>query len=145
MSDINSKQLRERIRFLERKLGALNEYQKTCCKVTMAQCHAVVEIGRKEFIALNELAELLKLDSSTMSRTVNNLVDKDLVKRVTDKKDRRYITISLTDQGQKVYEAIEKDMDSYYEKVFQYIPENKREQLIESIQTLIEALEINER
>ncbi|PKM95153.1 MAG: MarR family transcriptional regulator [Firmicutes bacterium HGW-Firmicutes-1] len=145
MSEVNSKQLREMMRFLERRLGGLDEYQKTCCEVTMAQCHAVVEIGRKESIALIELAELLKLDNSTMSRTVNNLVNKDLVKRVTNQKDRRYVTISLTEKGQNVYESIEKDMDSYYEKVFKDIPENKRIQLIESLQNLIEALDINKR
>lgn len=146
MEQINSKQLREIIRVLERKLGALDDYQKTCCEVvTMAQCHAVVEIGRKESIALNELAQLLNLDNSTMSRTVNNLVNKDLVKRIIDEEDRRYVTISLTEQGKKIHRSIEEDMGLYYEKIYQSIPENKREQIYESLLILMEALNNNER
>jgi DNA-binding MarR family transcriptional regulator len=145
MNEANSKQFREMIRFLERKLGGLDEYQKTCCEVTMAQCHAVVEIGRKQLITLIELAEILKLDNSTMSRTVNNLVNKDLVMRETNREDRRYITISLTQKGQKVFKSIEEDMDAYYEKLFKDIPENKRVQLIESLQNLIDALDNNKR
>lgn len=145
MTDINSKQLREILRLLERELGALDEQQKTCCEVTMAQCHTIVEIGRKQSITLNELAELLNLDNSTMSRTVNNLVNKDLVKRVVNLKDRRYVTISLTEDGQKVFRGIEEDMDGYYEKVLQSIPEDKRPSLIDSLQVLVEALNKNKR
>jgi DNA-binding MarR family transcriptional regulator len=96
-------------------------------------------------MTLNELATMLNLDNSTMSRTVNNLVKKDLAQRITDQNDRRYITISLTNQGQAEFESIESVMDSYYDKVYQDIPENKREQLIDSINVLIKALEINER
>jgi hypothetical protein len=43
--EVGSKQLREMIRYLERKLGTVDEYQKTCCDITMSQWHAVVEIG----------------------------------------------------------------------------------------------------
>ena len=58
----NAKQLREMIRLLERKLGALDDFQVSCCDITMAQCHALVEIGRAGSISLNELAELLNLE-----------------------------------------------------------------------------------
>jgi DNA-binding MarR family transcriptional regulator len=68
----------------------------------MAQCHAVVEIGRAGGISLAELAGLLNLDSSTMSRTVNNLVNSGYVIRELDPKDRRYVTIELTENGRTV-------------------------------------------
>lgn len=140
----NSKQLREIIRILERKLGILQGDQFSCCGITMPQCHALVEIGRAKSISLNELAELLNLDNSTMSRTVNNLVINELAKRDIDSKDRRYLTISLTDSGQELYEGIEEKMDQYYKRVYETIPENKKQQVLESMQILLEAIGNNE-
>mgnify|MGYP005835829463 CR=1 FL=1 len=136
----NSKQLREMIRILERKLGALDDFQITCCGITMAQCHALVEIGRAKNISLNELAEILNLESSTMSRTVNNLVTNELAKRDIDPKDRRYVTIALTESGNKLFRDIEESMSLFYSKVYSYLPEDKREQVMESLQILLTAI-----
>lgn len=139
----NSKQLREVVKTLERKLGILEENELSCCGITMAQCHALIEIGRAESISLNELAELLNLENSTMSRTVNNLVTNELVERNIDQKDRRYVTISLTESGYKLYEKIEEGMNEYFMKVYETIPENKKLQVLESIQILLDALNKN--
>lgn len=138
------KQLREMVRILERKLGILQDNQFSCCGITMAQCHALVEIGRAEDISLNELAELLNLENSTMSRTVNNLVTTKLAKRDIDPQDRRYVTISLTESGIKLYEGIEEGMNQYFKRVYNSIPDNKKQQVLESIQILLEAIDKND-
>ena len=136
-----SGQFRERMRLLERKLGALKEGEVSCESITMAQCHALVEIGRAGSISLNRLADLLLLENSTMSKTVNNLVISDLVKREIDPQDRRYITISLTESGRILFENIEGRMGFYYKVVLEKIPEDKRGQLLESLDLLLEALD----
>lgn len=136
----NSKQLREVMRILERKLGALGDFQISCCGVTMAQCHALVEIGRAGNISLNELAELLNLESSSMSRTVNNLVNNGMVKRDIDPLDRRYVTITLTESGNELFRNIEERMNSYFEKVYFGLPIDKREQVLESLNILLGAI-----
>lgn len=137
----NSKQLREMIRILERKLGILEESRFSCCGITISQCHALVEIGRAKNIALNELAELLNLENSTMSRTVNNLVTGELAKRDIDPQDRRYVTISLTDKGYKLFESIEEEMNQYFTKIFERIPEDKRQQVMESLEIFLNAMD----
>ena len=136
----NDRDLRESVRQLERKLGFLKESELTCCGVSFAQCHALVEIGRAKSISLNQLAELMNLDASTMSRTVNNLVNKHLAKRRTDKNDRRCVCIELTAKGNDLYESIEADMDRYYKNIFDKIQEEKRSQVLESIEILINAI-----
>ena len=141
MNDTNgSKQLRKVIRILERKLGILEENEFSCCGITITQCFALVEIGRAKIISLNELAELLNLEDSTMSRTVNNLVTGKLAKRDIDPQDRRYVTISLTEIGQKLFENIENSMERYYNDIFSHIPEAKREQVLESLDLLLKAV-----
>jgi len=110
----------------------------------MSQCHALVEIGRAKSISLIRLSELLNLDNSTMSRTVNNLVNKGLSERELDPNDRRYVTIKLTESGIKAFNEIEDDMNRYYENVFGKIPSEKREQVLESMDILLKAITDNE-
>lgn len=140
-----SETLRELIRILVRDLGILEKSDASCCGVTITQCHAVVEIGRKGKISLVDLAGLLGLDKSTMSRTINNLVESDLVLRDLDTENRRYVIIQLTENGKNVFQNIEASMNEYYKSIFNSIPENKRSQVMESLQLLTTAVESNKR
>ncbi|MDF2673462.1 MAG: MarR family transcriptional regulator [Clostridiales bacterium] len=143
MEEQGGNYLRELIRILIRNLGVLEKSEASCCGTTIAQCHAVVEIGRKEVVSLNELSELLDLDKSTMSRTINNLVGDNLVIREIHPEDRRYVTIELTEEGKKVFNSIEDSMEIYYQEILKSIPEDKREQVLESLQLLTEAVKQN--
>lgn len=133
--------LREYIRLLERKLGVLEDGELSCCGISFAQCHALVEIGRSRGLSLNRLAEILNLDNSTMSRTVNHLVTKHLAKRETDTEDRRCICIKLTAKGEALFKEIEQNMGNVFKSTYEKIPEEKRPQVLESLQILLNALE----
>lgn len=136
----NAIQLRELIRLVERKLGILEDTEMSCCQVSMAQCHALVEIGRAGSVSLAQLADLLNLDNSTMSRTVNNLVDKKMAERELDPNDRRYVTIQLTEEGQKTYHEIETNMTDYYARIMEEIPPESRASVLENLRVLIDAI-----
>nr|WP_294489244.1 MarR family transcriptional regulator [uncultured Anaerosporobacter sp.] len=143
MINQGSEYLRELLRILVRNLGILEKSDASCCGVTIAQCHAIVEIGRIKKISLIELADLLGLDKSTMSRTINNLVEAGLVKRDIDTENRRYISIQLTDQGIEVFESIENSMYRYYSDIFKSIPEDKRNQVLDSLEILVKSVKEN--
>lgn len=143
MINQGSEYLRELLRILVRNLGILEKSDVSCCGVTIAQCHAIVEIGRIKKISLIELADLLGLDKSTMSRTINNLVEAGLVKRDIDAENRRYISIQLTDQGIDVFESIENSMYRYYSDIFKSIPEDKRNQVLDSLEILVKSVKEN--
>lgn len=125
---------------LTRKLGLLEKSEASCCGVTLSQCHAVVEIGRVGSISVNNLASVLGLDKSTMSRTINNLVEQGLVTREPDPGDRRYLSIGLTDQGRELFVNIEGNMKQYYQDTYKSIPIDKREQILESLEILVKSL-----
>lgn len=134
------KRLREQIRLMERLLGVLNENGMDCCGVTMAQCHAIVEIGRAGTLSLSDLSQLLRLDNSTTSRTVNNLFNRGLVQRLTDPADRRYLAISLTDSGTSIFTDIETRMDTRFSAIYAALPEARREQILEDLKLLLDVL-----
>lgn len=140
-----SKTLRETVRLLERRFGMLDDRETSCCKVTFSQCHAVVEIGRAGEISLNDLATLLNLDKSTMSRTISALVGKGMVIREIDPGDRRYVSIKLTEKGLERFTDIEAEMDDYFDRVYRSLPEGRKEQVTESLNLLLRALAENER
>lgn len=143
MENQGSNYLRELIRLLVRELGILEKGDSSCCGVTISQCHAIVEVGRVGEISLNELAKILTLDKSTMSRTINKLVEDGLVARELHQDDRRYITIKLTNSGTKIFENIEATMGKYYNDIFMNIQEDKRHQVLESLKLLTKAVNIN--
>lgn len=132
--------LRELLRILVRKAGILERSEATCCSITISQCHALVEIGRKENISVNQLAELLGLDKSTVSRAVDKLVVDGTVLREEHPEDRRYATLRLTTDGRRLYDNIEERMTAYFHDVLQAVPEDKRSQVLESLHYLTAAL-----
>jgi DNA-binding MarR family transcriptional regulator len=131
---------REKLRQLERQLGWVLKNDVQCCGISMAQCHALLEIGKKEEIAIVELAALLGLDTSTLSRTIDNMVKAGLVNRLSNPDDRRYVSLTLTRPGKQTYDFIEKANNAFIEMIFAGIPTEKHQQVIESFQILTDAI-----
>lgn len=80
--------LRESLRLLVRRLGVLERGEASCCDITLSQCHTIVEIGRAGAMSLNVLSEILGLDKSTVSRSVDKLVNDGIIVREADLEDR---------------------------------------------------------
>ncbi|WP_339288246.1 MarR family transcriptional regulator [Paenibacillus sp. FSL E2-0201] len=135
--------LRNLMRAFDKNIGALEKTQLMCCGATIGQCHAIMEIGFAGEISLIDLANVLNLDKSTMSRTVNNLVADHWVERIIDPNNRRYVKLMLSSKGQVLNEQISAVLNAYFGKIMNDIPENKREQVTESLELLIYALNKN--
>lgn len=135
-----SKLFREAIRILDRKLDALEGGEFSSRGITASQCRALVEIGRAETVSLVELAQLLGLDSSTMSRTVESLVEGGFALRGPDPQDRRYIAITPTESGNALCDDIESALDAHYDDIFAHIPQTKRKEILEDLIIIIEAM-----
>lgn len=139
----NANVLRNLIRVLGKNIGALEKNQIMCCGVTISQWYAILELGQVKEISLIDLANLLNLDKSTTSRTVDGLVRNGLVERLIDADNRRYVKIKLTAAGRDAFEKINAVFDSYHQGILAAIPENKRVQVIESLELIIQALKHN--
>ena len=141
MSDQNQVEiLRESLRMLVRRLGILERGEASCCDITLSQCHTIIEIGRAEKISLNALAEILGLEKSTVSRSIEKLVNDGIVIRETDQEDRRFVILKLTKVGLSLFAEIEKRMAVYFTEVIAGLPGDKFGQIIESLRYLANAL-----
>ena len=61
-----------------------------------------------------QLAQVLPMDGSRISRVVTDLVEKNLLRRRRLPEDRRIVMLSLTDKGMELTSRIFQDMQSYY-------------------------------
>ena len=129
-----AKLLRENTRILECHLGNINKTDSCCCGISEPECFVLVEIGRKPNISVKELAEILRLDKSGVSRTVEELVQKDYVERKPSTEDRRFVVLNLTLKGKERFEKIENGMNRKFKEILDKIPVDKREQVIEALE-----------
>jgi DNA-binding MarR family transcriptional regulator len=120
-------------------MGALDQEQ-SCCGLTLSQCHTMMEIGLKGDMSLVDLAASLGLDTSTLSRTIQGLVLIGLVERKTNEKDRRYVVLSLSGQGRKVYEEIDGVYNAFLAGVFERLPADAHERILEDIGLFADAV-----
>lgn len=141
MSEVEIRNLRRKMRLIQRNLGWQWKNDAECCGITVAQCHVLTEIGDRGEISVVELAAILGLDTSTLSRTVDGMVRSGLARRHVNPDDRRYVVISLTAQGRTVYENIDSTFNRYFADTLELIPVEKRGQVLESLSLLADAVQ----
>lgn len=134
------KLLREKLEQLEPAMSWRMKEEVVCCGITIAQRQVLTELSQANEICLAQLADKLGLDSSTLSRTTNRMVEAKLVDRITNTCDRRYVSLVLTDKGKKVLDEINSKCNSYYTHILDLIPKEKQNQVIDSIGLLLNAI-----
>jgi len=132
--------IREAMLLLQRNLSWQWKSEAICCGITVAQCHTLLEVGKSGEIAQVKLASILGIDSSTLSRTIDGMVQAGLVERKAKPDDRRFSNIILAEQGKEIYERINLTSDHYYAEIFSGIPPEKHREVVESITLLAEAI-----
>lgn len=130
----------EKLQQLERDLAWCLKSESECCGVSMAQCQSLLKIAKNEETSVVKVAESMGLDTSTLSRMINNLVNLGLVNRVLNPEDRRYVSITLTDQGKKVCHLIEESINNYVARIYDLIPAEKQQQVVENVAVLADAI-----
>ncbi len=144
MKKASIRSFRKTLRRLERiSIGKFKE-SSSGNGVTPAQGHTLLEIEQKGQSTLVRIAKNLSLDKSTLSRTVDGLVNIGLLMRVPDPADRRSNLITLTPHGRAICRRLNNANDDYYGRVINKIPQQKREQVVESVAVLVRAMEHQE-
>jgi len=118
---------------------ASSQLKSCCCGVTLTQCLVLMSLDENGHSTMGQLATNLRLDYSTLSRTVDSLVGQKLVARLRDDSDRRLVWIRLTETGHSACREIHDVNDDYCIQVFQHVPPSERSALIRNFETLIQA------
>jgi DNA-binding MarR family transcriptional regulator len=129
MKKTDIQKFREILRVFDQELFLQNNA--SCCNgISLAQCHTLLEIEKNNEISVSDLARNLSLDKSTVSRTVDGLVNINMVDRVIPKENRRLALINLTSSGMQVCSNINYTNDSYIREVLNDFTVEEREEFL---------------
>jgi DNA-binding MarR family transcriptional regulator len=134
------REFRAIFRRFERIHRTLMEDRDCCSGLTITQCHPLLEIEEMGQSNLKDLASKMNLDKSTLSRTIDGLVRRGLVKREADSDDRRYVFLTLTAEGQKICDDINERNDRFYEGILRKISKSTSSGGIEYFDELVRIL-----
>ena len=133
-------EIRQFRRVLRRFERITNAQLKGCCaQVSLAQCLVLLEIDENDRLTMGQLASRLRLDNSTLSRTIDGLVSRGLVERLREDRDRRVVWIRLSEEGAKACESIHDENDALYGKIFDKIPTTQQKAVVRSFEILVQA------
>ncbi len=88
----------------------------------------------------NAIAGLLMRDKTTITRRIDGLVKKDLVKRTPDTKDKRYFQVSLTKKGEQALEATIPLVHDFQEEVLSDISDEDKAITIQTLKYIADKL-----
>lgn len=109
-------------------------------KVTIAEWRLLRQIN-KQVITQDAMAEALQLDTSTLSRQLKSLTNKELITKTAVGKDRRQLEYALAPSGINVLQQINDDYDALIDAVFHYWPEDEQQMMKIMLNRLNRSLE----
>jgi len=98
-----SKLMREVFRIIKKRIGDTNEDD---LKITPEQIGLLHAISIKdEDVIQKDMAEIMGEDKSAILRLIDSLEEKELIRRVVDKNDRRKNYLMVTKQGERALKS----------------------------------------
>ncbi|MCW6005271.1 MarR family transcriptional regulator [Micromonospora sp. CPCC 205371] len=121
----------------------LHQPDRTPCgqPLPVSEAHALTEIARDGRLRQVELARRLRLEKSTVSRLVTNLVGRGWVRRHTADDDGRGVLLELTDAGGTAAERLAEARRQRLDALLERVPDDQRAAVVRALQTLAEAAE----
>jgi DNA-binding MarR family transcriptional regulator len=117
-----------------------NRNEICCYGITVSGCYLLQVLNEKGPLSMQELATHLFLKISTVTRLVDGMAKKKLVRRRRDEKDRRVVRVELTDGGFRVLQKITEDLLSQEEELLASLSEGVREGVVDAISMLLQRI-----
>ncbi|MDR7300910.1 MarR family winged helix-turn-helix transcriptional regulator [Haloactinomyces albus] len=107
--------------------------------ISLPQFRLLVALGSRGPLKLVALAELLGVNPSTATRTVDRLVSAGWAERNSNPVSRREITVGLTKSGRELVDQVTDYRRREIAAIVQRMPVRRREELAEALQAFTEA------
>ncbi|MEU4620657.1 MarR family transcriptional regulator [Actinoplanes sp. NPDC023801] len=119
----------------------LHQPDRTPCgqPLPVSEAHAMVEIAREGRLRQVDLARRLRLEKSTVSRLVTNLVSRGWIQREASGDDGRGVLLVITEAGATAATRQADARRNRLTAVLDRIPDDQRGDIVRALQTLAEA------
>lgn len=108
---------------------------------TTSQCYSLIELQKSKELTMNELSDKMNLNSSTMTRIINNLVRDGFVERAKKEADRRIVVVRLTAKGLEASMQLQGSIMDFYRKIVANLPYGQIENVLRSVSLVIDAFD----
>ncbi|CAN5362136.1 hypothetical protein BH09CHL1_BH09CHL1_10960 [soil metagenome] len=88
-------------------------------------------------LSLREISDHTLIPPSSMTHTIDRLVEQNLVLRAAHPTDRRTILASLTDEGRSIVERIDQERRAIFERTWGQLPETELSTFSEILNKII--------
>ena len=105
--------------------------------ITQALGYALINI-QEEGTAVTQMANLLGVKSTSLSRMLNNMEELGLIYRKVDETDKRSVKIYLTDFGREKKHLAKEVVRNFNEYLNTHLAQTERQQLIAALQKINE-------
>lgn len=109
--------------------------------LTFSQRHILYHIDNHPGLSIQELARLLQVDQSTMSRNIKKLAQDGLVEIFQDELDKRRKSVALTTQGQTLLGEATASINQTIARVLDNLESEEIQTIIDSVSKYSKALE----
>ena len=93
--------------------------------ITPSQYGVLACLWGKSHATPKQIAEVLSLETSTISGVLDRMQKKDLIDRVINKEDRREVQVLITEKGKALEEPISRIIDEVNEQVLRSFSEEE--------------------
>jgi len=105
--------------------------------INRTQKQVLMAILRTKENNMTDLSQQIGMEKSTLTRTIDSLIEEGLVTRASGTQDRRTIICALTEKGQLIANQLDKIMREHLEKLLSELSENKLSELSEKLSDCI--------
>jgi MarR family transcriptional regulator, lower aerobic nicotinate degradation pathway regulator len=105
--------------------------------LNLSRHRALSVISSLQPCTMSELADFSAVDRTTLTRTVDQLVDGGLVERATPREDRRQVLLTLTDEG---HTTCQRSLRAIYDvnlQILEGLAEDDQRQVARALETFL--------
>lgn len=136
MEEVNISQFRSTLRKIERFLFKNLKVDGGCCDISFNECHILMEVTEAGQITMSELIDILGLDKSVVTRTVDKMVRTGLLDRREMSDDRRRKIISLSEGGMAFSNQVNSYMNGKFTELFSTLESDECCRVVESAESI---------
>jgi putative acetyltransferase len=136
--------LRHASRALVRELGFLQAKQ-VATSLSHSHCHALIELEVCGELPQSELPAALRLDKSTTSRIVSELVARKWIRARASERDARARVLELTPAGRAKVQLVHREANARVEQALGVLEEGERRAVLHGMELYARALERSRR
>jgi DNA-binding MarR family transcriptional regulator len=107
----------------------------------LAEYKALRYFRHDKVLKIGELARRMALSNSRLTRIIDGLEHKGIVKRDLSRTDRRVMELRLTAKGEKVSAKLLETATNIYQGVIEKMPKNDAETIYKSLEKLSAAMQ----